>query len=777
MPLLRAFLLLCCLLASLPLRGAVRPDTLSFPPIPEVVVERQRIAYSEEGNPALLLVQQLLQHRQAVLSLGGDYSYRKVERQTLALSNLHGSRKLLQQAFPFFSRYLQRWELTGEEVLPVSVRLSLSDMGYNSAQRSTHEIIRYRSQVGIEQNLDDGTMTQRLEDIFPRVELYSDYIPLLHNRFVSPLSGEGHRFYRYYLTDTVIYRGRLCSAVEYYPHNTREFCFRGRMLFSLDSVPELLHNEMEVPEEINLNFVSRLHIAQDYITVNGISVLKYEQMNMLFSLYYKLLDLYTRHERLYDDYNMINPKPEVVWAERAVQNLSGNAGAERYKPEVEKYPLLWTHEGLQQFLHELQGVPKYKALLQLVEVGSRGYIRTRYSPHLVYGGSMVDIGNIYSFVGRNSVEGRRLRLGGRTTAYLSPYLFIEGYGAYGFRDKRWKHQLSATVSFRPKHYFKEEFPKHDITVMHQSDLFTPGQIYNDNAKDNLLYNAGTAYLTDRSYRDTWRLEYRRDWLSGVSVNLAASLVKDTPAGSRQYIRVRRDSTHVTLPYISDAGVTLTVRYAPGERIYEGTPSRYQKARQQRNMPVLTVMHHTSVPLLGGDFFYNKTELTLEQRLWMPPYGELDYRFTAGKLWNTVPHPMLYTPPANTAYALNLYAFQLLRPLEYVADEYLTLFATYHLKGLLLNRVPLVRRWGLREVVSFNWLYGNMTPLNRASDVEELFVLPTISAEMRREPYAEIGFGIENIARVLRVDYYRRLTRRGKHSERPWGIKVGLSLAF
>ena len=757
------------------LEVSMMPTTNDFP---DLIVESERTKYNPVGNPAVALISKIVQGRQSSSGLIPSYSYRKVEQQTLALSNFDLNSKFLNRAFPFFYKYLLPSKLDGRMVLPLSVRETVSDMGYNSEGRITNEVIRYRRHIGVDQNIDDGTMTQSLEEIFPKIDLNADYIELLNNRFISPLSSLGKRYYKYYLTDTVVRSGEVCHVVDYFPFNPHTLCFKGRMYLTLDSIPQLVHNDMQVPPVINLNFVDNLRIIQDFTEVApGLRRVKFEQMQLYLSLYHRLLSVYSEQDRIYDNYDFVDPDSLAIHAESRVINLSGHPDAERYGAELKRQSILASHQGLRNFLEDLRGIPKYKLALDGVEMISKGYIRTRYNPDLVYGGSAVDIGNVFTFLGKNSIEGQRVSLGARTTGYFSGHLFLDGHVAYGFRDKKWKHRISATLSIPRKRYYRDEFPKQDFTVTHEYDLFTPGQIYNKDAKDNILFNLGTSYLTDRSYRDKWQLEYRRDWLNGMSILLQGSKLADSPTGSLRYIRVNRDNTFISLPQIHDTGVGITFRYAPGERVYEGTLNKYQRIRLQRNVPIFTAHHHMSLKVLEGEFFYNKTELSVEQRLWMGPWGRLDYKLTGGKIWNNVPYPMLYTPPVNTAHALNEFAFQLMQPLEYIADEYLTLFTTYHMKGLILNRVPLVRKWGLREVVSFNWCFGNTTPLNRQSNAKEIFILPHFSTEMERTGYAEVGMGIENIFRVLRLDLYHRITPPGVYSGPEWGVKGQLVLDF
>lgn len=64
-----------------------------------------------------------------------------------------------------------------------------------------------------------GNMRKIYQDILRPVDLYSNDITLLQNRFVSPLSRIGPDFYKYYLTDTVLINGEPNIELTFTPHN------------------------------------------------------------------------------------------------------------------------------------------------------------------------------------------------------------------------------------------------------------------------------------------------------------------------------------------------------------------------------------------------------------------------------------------------------------------------------------------------------------------------------------------------------------------------------
>lgn len=50
--------------------------------------------------------------------------------------------------------------------------------------------------------------------------------------------------------------------------------------------------------------------------------------------------------------------------------------------------------------------------------------------------------------------------------------------------------------------------------------------------------------------------------------------------------------------------------------------------------------------------------------------------------------------------------------------------------------------------------------------------------MRHQSYVELGFGLENILKLGRIDVYRRLTAPGAYSQgSPWAVRGTLRVDF
>src|SRR5690606_41951845 len=84
-------------------------------------------------------------------------------------------------------------------------------------------------------------------------------------------------------------------------------------------------------------------------------------------------------------------------------------------------------------------------------------------------------------------------------------------------------------------------------------------------------------------------------------------------------------------------------------------------------------------------------------------------------------------------------------------------------GFLVNKVPLVKKLNLREIFGARMFWGDLSTKNKpylSADVvyfdrdKEGKIMTNV---MTKEPYWEGYVGLDNIFRVLRVQYYVRMT--------------------
>jgi hypothetical protein len=188
-------------------------------------------------------------------------------------------------------------------------------------------------------------------------------------------------------------------------------------------------------------------------------------------------------------------------------------------------------------------------------------------------------------------------------------------------------------------------------------------------------------------------------------------------------------------------------------------------------------------VLGGAYAFQKLTFAAEKRFFVAPFGISDWTVTAGRLWGSVPYPLLEIHSANQSYQYDWYAYNLMNYLEFVSDRYVSLSIQHHFNGLIFNKLPLIKKLHLRENFSFKGLYGGLGAANDPSRTNGLFYFPvdknglSITHRLGQTPYVEISAGISNIFNMIRVDYVWRMTYLDLPGARKGGIRVSLAPKF
>ena len=179
-------------------------------------------------------------------------------------------------------------------------------------------------------------------------------------------------------------------------------------------------------------------------------------------------------------------------------------------------------------------------------------------------------------------------------------------------------------------------------------------------------------------------------------------------------------------------------------------------------PVVNVSYGLGVKgLLNGDFNYRRLSLEIDQWFNVRSFGWSRYIITAGKTWNPLPWPLLSLLPGNETLSFDEFAFNMMNYFEFVTDEYASFYYTHHFNGYFLNRIPLLRKLKWREVA---WVKGVIGHLDNQNYNFNEFSKTYINSEVQQnninpltKPYYEAGVAIENILRVLRIDFLWRFS--------------------
>lgn len=751
--------------------------------ISEVVVKPKREKYTRKDNPAVELIKKVIAHKNDNrIEAKPEYQTEVYEKLSLSLDNFNPNldkNKFLKK-FKFIKNYLDTSEFNGKPILTVSVRENLSDFYYRKSPKAEKTIVRAKRMQGIDKTLDDGGgITSNLEEIFKSINIFDNNIPILLNRFVSPLSSTlATTYYHYYIMDTLDVGGDKCVDLAFVPANSESYGFTGRLYITLDGNYAVKKVLLNTPANINLNWVDKLRIEQEFKQMpDSTWVLDQENTFVNFYVVKGTQQLYAHQLRNYDNYNFNVQNADSVF---------GLLGALHVLPEATAQPdTFWTHnrpiplkekeDALKDLLGQLRKVPAFNAIIKTAEILITGYIPTANDKKV----TKFDFGPMNTTFSANHLEGFRMRVGGMTTANLNPYWFASGYLAYGTNDRKIKYNLKLTHSFTKKEYHEGENPVNNLSFIQEYDVYTPGQDFLFTSKDNIFvaWKVGEP-VTKMQYIRKSVLQYEKEWLNGLTWKSWIMNQNNEAAGTLQYIK-RDESGH--LYHIKDfttSEIGTQLRFAPGERAYNGRSGKESVFNLSKDAPVFKLSHQLGIKgVLGGDYNYNHTEISAEKRIWLSSFGHIDAQIKAGKVWDKVPFPLLILPNTNQSITIQPEAFHMMNALEFVTDQYVSFNATYYLKGWILNRIPGIKWLRLREVLSFNMIYGGLTDKNNPTLTPGLFLLPDGTQPLGSTPYMECSVGLENIFKILRIDYYRRLTYLDHPDIKKGGIRIALRFTF
>ena len=751
--------------------------------ISEVVVKPKREKYTRKDNPAVELIKKVIAHKNDNrIEAKPEYQTEVYEKLSLSLDNFNPNldkNKFLKK-FKFIKNYLDTSEFNGKPILTVSVRENLSDFYYRKSPKAEKTIVRAKRMQGIDKTLDDGGgITSNLEEIFKSINIFDNNIPILLNRFVSPLSSTlATTYYHYYIMDTLDVGGDKCVDLAFVPANSESYGFTGRLYITLDGNYAVKKVLLNTPANINLNWVDKLRIEQEFKQMpDSTWVLDQENTFVNFYVVKGTQQLYAHQLRNYDNYNFNVQNADSVF---------GLLGALHVLPEATAQPdTFWTHnrpiplkekeDALKDLLGQLRKVPAFNAIIKTAEILITGYIPTANDKKV----TKFDFGPMNTTFSANHLEGFRMRVGGMTTANLNPYWFASGYLAYGTNDRKIKYNLKLTHSFTKKEYHEGENPVNNLSFIQEYDVYTPGQDFLFTSKDNIFvaWKVGEP-VTKMQYICKSVLQYEKEWLNGLTWKSWIMNQNNEAAGTLQYIKRDESGNLYHIKDFTTSEIGTQLRFAPGERAYNGRSGKESVFNLSKDAPVFKLSHQLGIKgVLGGDYNYNHTEISAEKRIWLSSFGHIDAQVKAGKVWDKVPFPLLILPNTNQSVTIQPEAFHMMNALEFVTDQYVSFNATYYLKGWILNRIPGIKWLRLREVLSFNMIYGGLTDKNNPTLTPGLFLLPDGTQPLGSTPYMECSVGLENIFKILRIDYYRRLTYLDHPDIKKGGIRIALRFTF
>jgi len=740
---------------------------LSSISLDEVVVKPGKKSYKNKDNPAVALIEKVIKNKDFNNGKRFDYlEFKQYEKIQFALSNI--SKKLEEgsflRKFRFVFDNIDTTKRIGKSVLPLYIKEELSDHYFRKDPVATKEIIRAEKTINLDEYLDKRGVSANLNYLYQNINIYDNQILFLTNTFMSPICNNAPVFYRYYILDTLAVGDIKCVRLFFEPRNRADFLFHGHLYITMDSSYAVRKIDIGINKNINIDWVKDISIVQDFDQFGKKNwLLSEEEISIDFGILKNTLGLYGQRSIFYKDYKINEPIDNKIFAGAAEsERLNPSADSSSFWESNRYVPLSKSERGVYLTIDSLKQIPLFRRRMNEITLLTTGFLNL----------NKIEIGPDESFYSYNPVEGSRFRFGGRTTPAFSKKITFDAYAAYGLRDKTWKYNAGVTYSFTKGTIY--QFPVELIKLSYQNDLKIPGQELQFSQGDNIFLSVKRGINNKFFLNKTIKTEFLDEFQTHFSYLLGYSFTRQSSAGNLYF--KTSDSLQLTnnIPYINISEFYLNLRYAPNEKFYQGKlyrdpfPGKY---------PVIQLKIAGGFKSIYNDYNYLRLQLGISRRYYLSVLGYSDVAVEAGKIFGQVSYPILFIHNANQTYSYQTNSYNLMNFLEFVSDQYVSLNIDHCFNGFFFNKVPLLKKLKLREVVSLKVLYGGLTKNSNPDYQNNLFKFPVdangipLTYGLGQKPYIEASVGVSNIFKIFRVDLIKRITYQNYPNVSSLGLRI------
>ncbi len=707
-------------------------------------------------NPAHILLREIIKNKpnndKEKLDFYQFEVYNKLEIDIDEISEEFKQRKF----FKPFNFIFENIDSVSEEkpFLPMFLTETLSDFYYRKNPKADKEIIQASKISGVK----NESVTQFLGSMYQDIHIYDNWIPVLGKDFISPISNSGLFYYKYFLVDSAFIDGKWCYQINFKPKRKSDNTFIGDFWVN-DTSYAIKKISMQVAKDVNINFVEKLSIFQEFSLVNNqYWMLKKDKLIIDFISPDRSPGLIGRKTTSYAHFKINDPGTSNYFQEQGDIIVSEDVfdKSEEFWQEARHEELSANEEAIYAIVDTLKSIPLFKTYVDVITIVVSGY----------YILGKFELGPYFTTYSNNVVEGHRFRFGARTSNDFSTRWMIGGHIAYGTKDNAFKYGGHTK-------YFLSKNPRQSVGAKYVNDVNVSSQHKDEFGQDNLFSGAYRRDIPQKLLKiEEKKVFYSREWNFGYSNKITFSNRIIDPYFDFDYITNREGPVPTdTISVINTSEVMLDARFAFQEKFVSG---EFERISLGTKYPILHMRYILGMKdVLESQFSYHKLELSVSDNFSINPIGQFHYIISAGKVIGNLPYLLLEVHPGNETHFYSKYAFNNMNQYEFVSDIYATLFINHSFDGFLLNRIPLIRKLKWRSLVAGKAVIGQLRNENLlANDLTVNFTKVPYPV-----PYAEIGTGIENIFKIFRVDAIWRLTHLDHLPTEPTPQRVSLRLSL
>lgn len=735
--------------------------------VERTTIQIKTVIIKYDRNPGLTLIKKVIKNKSINnYDKASNYRYEVYNKLEIDINKI--PKKAFKQSpilknFDFVQQFI---DSTSEEkpFLPLFLTETISDYYYQSKPKKMKEFIKGSRISGYK----NESVSKMLGSMYQNINVYENAISIFDIDFVSPIANDAPLFYKYEIVDTQIINNKTCFHVAFTPKRNGEHTFNGDFwIHDTDFAVQKIN--MIVTKEQNINWVNKVTMLQEFTNFEDtLWFLTKDKFYVDFLPPHgdKIAGFLGRKTTTYKNIFVNDPQNEIVINDKENRdNTKMDKDAlnrdENYWNIVRHDSLTKNEKTIYHMIDTIQNLPIYKKYYNAAYFLTTGI--KEFGP--------IEIGSLYSLYSKNTVEGARFKFSVGTTPKLFKNIYLRAYVAYGLKDERFKYYGSALwiLKRNPRMYLYAEI-KHDLEN-------NTNQYDESKSIDNIFSSIGRKKNIPwkLAFVDKQRFEFYNSYFNGFSHQLSfehKTFTPYSPLPSSEIFYQPNDSNYNS---VVTSEVGLELRYAHKEEFIEGN---YYRTSLGTKFPIIKLYAGVGIKnLLGGNYNYQKIRLTISDYQSLKHFGSIYYNIFGGRIFGNVPYSLLEVHPGNEFYYYNNHAFNMMYRYEYISDKYIGVILEHNMGSLFFKYIPVVEKMKIRCFWNAKTVYGGLSNSNQQMNLNKGYEFQTLS----KSPYLEVGTGLENILKVLRVDFVWRVlpyrTPTNDSQIRRFGIFGSLKFSF
>ncbi|MEO5888981.1 MAG: DUF5686 family protein [Ferruginibacter sp.] len=618
-----------------------------------------------------------------------------------------------------------------EPFLPAYLIETMSDYAYQKNPKKFAETIKATNTKGFA----NESVSKLLGVMNQNVNIYGNFIKVMDKDFIGPFHENADAFYNFSVPDTQVLGGKRVFHFVFKPKRYGQNTFEGDAWVVAQTF-QIQKISLFLSKDANINFIDRISVFQEFIPLNDtVYFLNRDKFFADFRvLGKKSLTLIGRKTTSYRGIIISSDSLEAIFKEQHIEELvktnPGVAGQSDSAWKGMRHDSLSVNEkAIYTTIDKLLGMPKFRKLKRTMEFLSGGYKRI----------GNINIGPWFNWVSSNQWEGRRYRFDLGTNTGFHKNIYLHGYLAYGMSDEKWKGKAEAywIVNRNPKRF--------RLHVAYSNDIDNGINQVGEVSQDNFFSLAIRKPNTNRKFlqlKDI-RAEVFNELGKGFSTELFVSRRQFTPL---QNLPFKNTFPADKGEPLNNFEVALRLRFAYLERFVEGDFFRYSLGTTYPTVELTLAKGVAGV--FKSAYTYTKMSLSVRDLVKVSPYGSIRYKVFAGRINGTLPFTLLEIHPGNDIYYYSSGAYNLMNRFEYLSDRYAGVNLEHNVGSGLFRFIPLTRKLKWRQFWNIKTLWGSLSGKNAQFNNNNASFFKTLNGKT----YIEAGTGIDNILKVLRIDF-------------------------